>query len=50
MRAGREGVAGKQIGKADHADAAAETFQRFAAGEFFYGQKITSLVESSACA
>ena len=50
VRAGRERVIGEQIGEAEHADAAAHALQRFAPREFFYGQKITSLVESSACA
>ena len=43
-------VSGEQIGEPEHADAAAHALQRFAPREFFYGQKITSLVESSACA
>ena len=47
---GRERVVGEQIGEAEHADAAAHALQRFAPREFVYGQKITSLVESSACA
>ena len=50
VRAGGERVIGEQIGEAEHADAAAHALQRLAPREFFYGQKITSLVESSACA
>ena len=50
VRARRERVVGKQIGEAEHADAAAHALERLAPREFFYGQKITSLVESSACA
>jgi hypothetical protein len=43
-------IAGQKIGQPEHADPAAQTLQHFASRECFYGQKITSLVESSACA
>ncbi len=50
VRAGGQRIIGEQIGEAEHADAAAHALQRLAPREFVYGQKITSLVESSACA
>ena len=48
--AGGERVIGQQIGEAEHAEAAAHDTAALRAGRIFYGQKITSLVESSACA